>query len=183
MPRAPAYARAVMARRAAGERIGLLIVAVSDWKACEELALRDNTARVVVPDDRYPHELDWSFAVGLDCLICGNCTEPVFFAVATMLHAAGAASLWCDFDDGIARIEYFPSKLIPVQFVSDPHRSGIPLSGFGKVLASFRHSAVLWREGFYASPAFDGQRQSEWAGIDANCDRIRAEMDRKAIAA
>ncbi|MBK8399989.1 MAG: hypothetical protein IPL29_02625 [Propionivibrio sp.] len=49
--RAPAYAKALMARRRRGERIGLLVVAVHDWHAGEEFTAHAEVARVVLPPD------------------------------------------------------------------------------------------------------------------------------------
>ena len=103
----PLGGRPLIGRRKAGERIGLLIVAVHDDAAGHALAQRSGTARVQVRVDMLPHELDWSCAVALDCLVLGECAEPVFWATVTMLYAAGAASIWGEFDSGIWRLERY----------------------------------------------------------------------------
>lgn len=54
-----AYCKALMDRRNAGERIGLLVVGIHDWDAGQEMACRQNVMRVVVPQDVLPHELDF----------------------------------------------------------------------------------------------------------------------------
>jgi hypothetical protein len=182
MARVPPYAKALLTRRASGERIGLLIVSASDWHGGEELSLRAHTARVVVPDDVLLDDLDWSFAAGLDCLVCGNAPEERFYAIVQALHEAGAASLWGEFEDGIALLEHFPGSCAPVPFLVDIDRCGIPGEKFGSALAEYRRSAIRWQEGFYAAPAFAGMHRSEREAIEATAAQIRAELAREAAA-
>lgn len=66
----PPYARAVLDDRRAGGRVGLLVVAVSDWRAGQRWAQRKNVSRIVVPHDFDLSWCDWSFARGLDVLLC-----------------------------------------------------------------------------------------------------------------
>lgn len=159
--RAPAYAKDLIARRRRGERIGLLVVGVHDWSAGEEFVAHPGVARVVVADDTLPHELDWTCAAALDCLIIGGST-PEFFATATMLQAAGAASLWCEQESGIVLIEPFASKYFP-PFLSTGEP--VPPALFKRALRKHRHAALILRRGVYGQPLFDDAREAEWVGL------------------
>lgn len=181
----PAYGKALVARRKLGERIGLLVVAVHDWEVGVDLASRPNVARVVVPEDTLPHELDWSPCVALDCLVCGDCPEPVFYAAVTMLHAAGAASIWGQFADGVARLEPMRSKMAPFGFIATD--TPFPIQSLGIALQMYREWALMTRAGVYGTKAyaparFDvflrvfgeqlAQRAIEW--VDKKHDEARA---------
>ena len=172
----PAYGRPLIGRRKAGERIGLLIVAVHDEHAGHDYASRPNTARVAVLEDVLPHELDWSCAVALDCLVVGACDVRVFYAAVTMLYAAGAASLWGEFADGIHRLERWASPLAPAGFYAadgpiDPAR-------FGAALAAHRSWALLRREGVYGTPAFCAARSAEFDhAFGPAADKVREMLD------
>jgi hypothetical protein len=157
----PAFGKALIGRRKLGERIGLLVVAVHDWDAGKELASRSGTARVVVDVDQLPHELDWSCAVALDCLIVGGCAEAVFYATATMLFAAGAASIWGEFEDGIWRLERWPYPGCPSGFLVED--GPVPAARFGTKLAAYRSWALLTRAGVYGTRVFDAARDAEYA--------------------
>lgn len=179
MTRLPAYAKALLARRAAGERIGLLIVAVSDWKACEALALRDNTARVVVPEDTDPEGLDWSCATGLDCLVCGDDDEARLTSVTVELSNVGAASLWWECEDGVGPVVVVPLSNGKFRVYGDGDLC--PVERFGKYLAKYRELNILLRDGaFYANPAFDVVRQ---ARLDEVVAAIESDRQREASAA
>ena len=157
----PAYGRPLIGRRKAGERIGLLIVALHDGDAGRDLSARPNTARVELLEDALPHELDWSCAVALDCLLVGACDERVLWAAATMLYAAGAASLWGEFADGIYRLERWVSPLCPYGFYSDD--GPIDAESLGRALTAHRAWALMRRAGVYGTPAFDAARAAEFA--------------------
>lgn len=177
-PQPPAYGRPLIGRRKAGERIGLLIVAVHDDAAGRELAARPNTARVAVLEDALPHELDWSCAVALDCLIVGACAERVFYAAATMLYAAGAASLWGEFSDGIYRLERWASKLCPMGF----HAAEGPVSPerLGVALATHRSWSLMRRAGVYGTPAFASARAGEFdRAFGPASDKVRQMIDKR----
>ena len=172
----PAYGRPLIGRRKAGERIGLLIVAVHDEHAGHDYASRPNTARVAVLEDTLPHELDWSCAVALDCLVVGACDVRVFYAAMTMLYAAGAASLWGDFADGIWRLERWPSALATAGFYAadgpvDPAR-------LGAALAAHRAWSLLRGAGVYGTPAFAAARSAEFANaFGPAADKVRSMFD------
>lgn len=157
----PAYGKQLLARRKLGERIGLLVVAVHDWDAGRELASRSGTARIVVDEADMPHELDWSCAVALDCLLVGDCDRSVFYAAATMLFAAGAASLWGDFGDGIWRLERWHTKCCPMGFYADD--GPVQPARLGVALATHRSWALMTRAGVYGTKLFDSARDAEYA--------------------
>lgn len=157
----PAFGKPLIARRRLGERIGLLVVAVHDWEAGKEIAERSGTARIVVDAVDLPHELDWKCAVALDCLIVGDCDPAVFYAVATMLYAAGAASIWAEFTDGIFRLERWASPLCPMGFYADD--GPVPAARLGVALAVNRSWALMRRAGVYGTKMYDPARDAEFA--------------------
>mgnify|MGYP001362128851 CR=1 FL=1 len=57
-----AYGNDVMERRARGERVGLLVVAVHDWDAGQWYAGRPEVCRVVLPSDLPIEAADWTIA-------------------------------------------------------------------------------------------------------------------------
>ena len=157
----PAFGKQLLARRKLGERIGLLVVGVHDWDAGAELASRSGVARVVMDVDQLPHELDWSCAVALDCLVVGECAEPVFYATTTMLFAAGAASIWGMFADGLWRLERWHSKCCPSGFYAAD--GPVPASRFGAALKIHRSWSLMIRAGVYGTKLFDAARSAEFA--------------------
>jgi hypothetical protein len=162
-PQPPANGRPLIGRRKAGERIGLLIVAVHDHAAGNELALRPNTARVQVMIDTLPHELDWSCVVALDCLIVGACRPELFYATATMLYAAGAASIWGEFDDGLWRLARWHSASCPTGFYADD--GPIQPNRLGEALAVHRSWELMRSAGVYGTKLFDAARDAEFTQI------------------
>jgi len=167
------YSKALRDRRLAGERIGLLVVSVHDWKAGEDFDALPNVARLVVPPDGLPHEFDWSCAVALDCLVCGNGAAPVFYAAALMLMAARAASVWGLFDDGVWLLEpgspqWYRHGLVATE-------GPIQQEKLAAVLRNYRERALLTRAGVYGTPMFDVARVALF-------DRIFGPLSAKAQA-
>lgn len=160
--RAPAYAKDLIARRIKGERIGLLVVGVHAWSAGEEFMAAPGVARVVVPDGTLPHALDWSCAVALDCLVVSAAPQEIDDAVLTMLQAAGAASLWGWFEEGIVELQPFASKYGP-PFVS--RGEAVPPALFKRALREHRRSALMLHQGAYASPIYDAAREAAWCDV------------------
>ena len=152
----PAFAKPLIARRRLGERIGLLVVSVHDWDAGKDVAARSGTARIVVDEVDLPHELDWKCAVALDCLIVGDCDTSVFYATATMLYAAGAASIWAVFPDGVWRLERWVAASFPCGFsaVDGP----VPPEQLGRALSVHRDWCLMTRRGVYGTKLFDAPR-------------------------
>lgn len=149
---AVAYGKEIIGRRSLGERIGLLVVSLHDWGAGLELCSKPGVARVVVAKDRLPHELDFSCVVGLDCLLVGDCDERVFYAAATMLYAAGAASIWGEYPDGIWPLERCNSKAFPGGFYAEGEP--VPLKRLARALSLHRDWALLTGSGVYGTRAF-----------------------------
>lgn len=177
-----AWGKALIARRKAGERIGLVIVAVHDWDAGAELAARPNTARVVVPEDKLPHELDWSPCVALDVIVMGECAEPAFWAAVTMLYAAGAASIWGCFEDGIWRLERWVSRLFPTGFYAA--EGPFPEARLGGAIKRYRDWALMTRAGVYGTKLFDAARAAVFESIfGERSAHVMAWVDEHASAA
>lgn len=155
-PRFPAYGKQLLARRKQGERVGLLVVGLHDWNAGIEIASRSGVARVIVDECDLPHELDWSCAVALDCLVVGEVDDSIRFAAVTMLYAAGAASVWAVFPDGIWRLERWVSKLCPQGFyaVDGP----VSEARLGRAIDAHRAFGLLTWRGVYGTPPFDAVR-------------------------
>ena len=159
----PAYGHPLLERRQAGERIGLLVVGVHDWRAGREIETRPNVARVVLAEDKLPHELDWSCAVALDCLIVGECADPVFYATALMLFAAGAASVWGEFADGFWRLERGSTKLYPHGL----HAADGPFSDreLARRMKIHREWSIMRREGVYGTKPYAQARRALFGTI------------------
>lgn len=152
----PAYGKQVLLQRKQGERVGLLVVGLHDWNAGLEIASRSGVARVVVDECDLPHELDWSFAVALDCLVVGEVDDSIRFAAVTMLYAAGAASIWAVFPDGLWRLERWVSPACPHGFyaVDGP----IPEARLGRAIDAHRAFGLLTWRGVYGTSLFDAVR-------------------------
>jgi hypothetical protein len=180
-PQPPAGGRPLIGRRKAGERIGLLIVAVHDDTAGRELALRSGTARVQVMIDTLPHELDWSCAVALDCLVMGECAEPVFYAAVTMLHAAAAASIWGVFADGVWRLERYLSKATPQGFYAAD--GPVEPSGLAYAMKMHREHALMTRRGIYGTPHYAQARLAAFRNVFGDKAEVVQGMLDKRMAA
>lgn len=149
-----AYGIPVMEKRAAGERIGLLLVSVDDWHGGEFFSGKPAVERVCVPEDFDVSVGDWSVCAGLDCLVCGFGDSPRFDATVLMCMQAGAASVWAEFDAGIVRLDFW-RHAAPFYV---PACAAVSHERFGSALASFRDVALLLEEGFYGNPAFQPMR-------------------------
>lgn len=161
--RPPAFGKQLIQRRKLGERIGLVVIAVHDWDAGLDLAARSGTARLVVDIADMPHELDWSSVVALDCLVLGECDPSVFYAAATMVFAAGAASLWGDFQDGIWRLDRSTSRYAPTGFVAVD--GPVVPARLGSALAHHRTWSLMASSGAYGAPVFDAAREAAYAQV------------------
>jgi hypothetical protein len=156
----PAYARPLLARRKRGERIGLLVVALHDDHAGSEYVARSHTARIQLTEDMLPHEMDWSCVVALDCLLVGQCDDAVLYAAATMLYAAGAASIWAEYPDGVHRLERWHSTACPTGFYACD--GPVPPARLGAALAAHRAWALMRRDGVYGTELFDASRDAQF---------------------
>lgn len=151
--RPPAYGKELLARRAAGERVGLLVVALHDWDAGMWFDGRPEVGRVLLPEDTAVESVDWSVAMALDVLVCGSADDAVFYAACDALASAGAASVWGDFNDGIWLLERARRLWLAVDGPYDVRR----LSGS---LRLHREVMMMLRRGFYGSRVFDLARSA-----------------------
>lgn len=151
-----AYGKQLVGRRKLGERVGLLVVALHDWNAGLDVAARTGVARVMLAEDVLPHEADWSCAVALDCLVVGECDPAVFYAAVTMLFAAGAASIWGQFADGVYLLRRWPSRCCPMGFYAEGE--AISPGRFARALSVHRDCSLLIRAGVYGTNLFDSAR-------------------------
>lgn len=151
----PAYAIDLLKRRDAGERIGLVLLAVDDWHGGWSLADRPNVARIVAAGDYDIASGDFGCMAGLDVLVCGECQDDRFNAAVRACFAHGAASVWGEYADGVARLD--PWRMAPGYLAQD---RSVPFERFGAALVNHREVALLLGDGFYGMAAFDPVRQS-----------------------
>lgn len=154
----PAFARDVMARRQAGERIGLLVVSVHSWRAGKWFEARPDVARVVVPPDQPAGLLRFDCALQLDVVLCGDCPDDVLYDAADSLLLYRPASIWAEFDGGFCRLDRLRSG-----WIADG--DAVPLSGLAAAVRAYRMYALAREIGPYADRAFDPARQAFIAGI------------------
>jgi hypothetical protein len=151
--RAAPYSRELMERRRAGERIGLVVVAL-DWQAGRDMAKKPNVARVVAPDEFDVRQASWSALSSLDVVLVGGDDPQRFYAAATAIWRASVASLWGEFDDGFHRLA--PQR----------HGGWIAEAGpyaeakLGAALRCFRDCSLLCASGVYGLPAFAAARRA-----------------------
>lgn len=148
--RMPAYARDLLSKRQEGKRIGLLLVAVDDWEGGWYLYGKPNVCRVICPPDFEFSGADFSVASGVDCLVCGDGAPDRLNAATLACLAAGAASVWGEFNHGLWRTTYWPHWSPHVLCEDGP----VPFEAFAARLASFRETAILMESGFYGQPMF-----------------------------
>lgn len=153
MKRALAYAKAVADRRRAGERVGLLVVALHDWQAGTWFD-RPEVCRVVLPDDVAVDAADWSICLALDVVVCGSAPDAVFFDAVRAVIAAGAVSVWGDFADGICPLGCTPAGSVVAM------QPGVPAGKLGAAVRDWRASALALRVGGYGSRVFDAARDA-----------------------
>lgn len=138
-----------MGRRAEGDRIGLLVVSVRDWRAGMWFAHRPEVARVVVAPNQPADTLRFDCAHALDVVICGADTD--FYPVAEAVLAYDPASLWGEFFDGFYRLERgrrgWASVAGPFSLVELP-----------RAVRDYRLLALAIKDGGYGKQEFDKAR-------------------------
>lgn len=155
----PAFGREVLALREAGQRIGLLVVSVHDWRAGADLAKRENVARVVVPPDLPPEGCDLSLVCGLDVLVCG--VEGAAHDMAIRGACAyRAASVWIDTRAGMQRVEVLAAGRRPIVGLEL-----VPPGRFAAELAVRRELMLLCGDWPYDQPVFQPLRQQALARV------------------
>lgn len=153
--RMPAYARDLLIKRQEGKRIGLLLLAVDDWKGGWYLADKPNVCRVICPPDFEIAGADFSVTAGVDVLVCGEGAPDRLDAATLACLAAGAASVWGEYNNGLWRTTYWPHWAPHVLCEDGP----VPVEAFGAKLAAFREREVLLESGFYGQPMFRPVRE------------------------
>lgn len=148
--RPPAYARELLAKRQEGKRIGLLLVAVDDWDGGWYFRGKPNVCRIVCPQDFEIAGADFAVAAGVDVLVCGDGDVARLDAATLACLAAGAASVWGEYSDGLWRTTYWPHWAPHVLCEDGP----VPVEAFAVWLAAFREREVLTESGFYGQPMF-----------------------------
>lgn len=103
----PCYASDLEARLLSGAGVVLVVLAVHDWQA-GRLEDRAGVFRLVIHPDRPAAEADLGILRGLDVLVVGGDPAEFYAAVARAL-LAGAQSVWGQFDDGVMRLDLWPT--------------------------------------------------------------------------
>lgn len=103
----PAFARALSEQIAAGRPVPLVVLSIHDWSAGKMMADRPGVVRLVVAPEVAVAESDLSLLMGLDVLIVGgaDADNADFHAAQRLALAAGAASVWAEYDYGLWRVE------------------------------------------------------------------------------
>lgn len=149
----PAFARDVVARRQAGDRIGLLVVAVHSWRAGKWFEGRAEVARVVVPPDQPADLVRFDCAAALDVVLCGDCSDDDLYSAASALALSSPASIWAEFSDGFCRLEKLGSRWVV---------DGAPVNigGLAAAVRAYRMFALARADGCYADKAFEPARDT-----------------------
>jgi len=163
------YAKAVAERRRAGERVGLLVVAVHDWSAGSWFEGRPEVCRVVLPDDLAVEAADWSVCLALDVVVCGSAGDAVFNAAVRAVLAAGAVSCWGEYSDGLHRLAAVGRR--GVVAVDGP----FPPAKLGAVLQAYRPTALALGIGGYGSRVFEATRAAMFGPLLAELHDSLAE--------
>jgi hypothetical protein len=150
--KAPAFARGLIDRRRAGERIGLAVVAL-DWESGKDYEGKANVARVVAPSDFDLARGSWLAVASVDVLLVGAVAEARFYEAAAAIWQAGPLSLWADFDDGLHRLEKTPAGWLAFD-------GPVPAAKLGGALRLHRDQALLCASRIYGLPAFAPARKA-----------------------
>jgi|GEM_PF-6859126 hypothetical protein len=148
-----AHGKALAARIAAGERVGLLVVALHDWDAGRWFDGRPEVARVVLPADLPVEGASWACCLALDCVVCGSADEATFYAACAAIADHGAASVWGEFSDGFRRLD----RAGRCWYADE---GPLPANKLGAALRDYRTAATMTGQGFYRSRIFDGIRDA-----------------------
>ena len=152
--RSAPYSRELMERRRAGERIGLVVVAL-DWKAGLDLAQKPNVARVVAPDGFDVRQASWAAVSSLDVALVGGVDESRFYDAAAAIWRSGVASLWGEFCDGFYRMS--PGRCSGRWVAEDGPVESVKL---GAALRRFRELSLLCASGVYGAASFAAARRA-----------------------
>ena len=99
-----AYARRLQEQTQAGVPVRLVVISLRDWSAGKLMEDRAGVVRLVVPPSAPLADLDWSPLFALDVLVIGG-EMAEMTAVLRLCLAAGASTVWGDYDEGFARVD------------------------------------------------------------------------------
>ena len=159
-----AYSKPLAEKRAAGERVGLLVISLHDWDAGRWFECRPEVFRLVLPSDLPADTANFSICLACDVLLCGRAPSEQFYSVCNAVEAAGAASIWGEFDDGFWLLERAHKVWLAMEGPYVPEK-------LGAALRLHRNCMLMLRRGFYASRVFDDARQ---ALLRSMCEKVAA---------
>jgi len=162
-----AYSKALVDKRKAGQRVGLLVVSVHDWDAGKWFEARAEVARVVLPTDVAVDAADWSVCLALDCIVTGAAVDGTFYEACAALKRCGAASVWGEFSDGFWLLEPAGRRMVAVE---GPY----PLNRMGAVLRQHRETMMMLQLGFYGSRVFNAARLAVLDNVPGLADMLKA---------
>ncbi len=159
--RLPAYAHDLLKKRQEGARIGLLLVAVDDWKGGWYLADKPNVFRIVCPPDLDIAGADFSVSEGCDVLVCGEGAADRLNMATLACLAAGAASAWGEYNNGLWRTTFWPHEAPFLVCEEGP----VQTDEFAARLTAFREREILLEAGHYGKPMFRPVRMAMLARL------------------
>jgi hypothetical protein len=162
-----AYGKALLEKRQAGQRVGLLVISVHDWEAGKWFEDRTEVARLVLPADVPVDAADWSICLALDCIVTGAVVDGIFFEACAALKRCGAASVWGDFSEGICLLEPVGQRMVAVE---GPY----PLYRMGAVLRQHRETMMMLKLGLYGSRVFNAARLALIDNVAGLADMLKA---------
>ncbi len=172
-----AYAWGLLERQAAGEPVRLVVLALHDWSAGKWIADRPGVVRLVLPPDSNVIDAEVSVLFGLDVLLIGGEPDAADLMLRLVL-AAGAASAWGEYDDGLWRVVAIGRRGL-LATVRVPHADALL-----DALPPVRLQGLLTREGVLGSEMF---REARLAAVGevfgaAMAERLRAREAERAAA-
>lgn len=164
--RPPAHAKKLLERRADGELVDLLRVAVDDWDGGWEFDKEARVERVVCVPDCAIASLDLSCAVALDCVVVGECPPDRFNQALLALFQHGAASVWGQFADGYWRVVPWAFHACGYMGVHGPLTAWV----LPAAVRAHREACLLLGEGVYAADLFQPAREAVLASMGITPD-------------
>lgn len=172
-----AYARKVLERIASGEPVRLVVISLRDWSAGKLMGDRPGVVRLVVPPDAPLADLDWSPLFALDVLVIGG-EMGEMTAVLRLCLAAGASTVWGDYDEGFARVEPCGIRGLEAKDVAQH------VDDLLDMLPNIRTVLLLTGSGVFAAPVFREPRFVLFGALFGArvADRLRARYSEQVAA-
>lgn len=163
--RLPAWGRELLKRRAAGEAVDLVEVAVGGWPKGRLLEDRFGGALLVFLPDVDLAAADWSLLRGLDVVLDGDAAQDRFDLACLCALRAGAASVWGSAGGrGHVRLEFWPHGAPWLVWADGPVRD------IAQALRSWRELLILTQADGYSGAAFVPVREALLADVGLNVD-------------